>query len=739
MRKSLCLIYCIFCVVLFSSFAEAAHVQSFSLEAHYAVPGGGVAEIVAGTPDGLFLFYTNASGCKVGVLDISNPRKPLPATDISMGDAEPTSAAVSRDGKYLVAVARNGDGFDMPTPGTLSIYNIEKRDDPSFLGCVNIGIGPDSVALAERDGKIAAIVAIEDEETDSEGEATIDGKRPGRVDVVTLNLKDPSASRVASLEFPKFMLDEIQGLNFSTDPQPEFVAIHPNQREFAVTLQENNAVAVVDIENFERPKVKTIFCAGTAERKADLTKDGKVDFADAFKGRREPDGVAYITVGNKVYLALANEGDTNLKTFGDGVYSGGRGLSLYRLDEKFDGKLEGTLVWDSGLELERAASLLGHYPESRSNSRSLEVEGVVGARLYDDNLMIAVSERGSFAAVYRVNDPEKPELIEILPTGVSPEGVTVLTGRSDGKKLLVTANEVDGTINIYSAKDSAGAPDPENPTIYSKNIPWSALSGFTSDGQDIYSVPDNARSPSVIWQLSIKDVNSGRVEVSREIPLKKEDIPAAYDLEGICWTKDGFWLASEGAESAGNLLIFVRHDGTVEAEYPLPPEFFARYGDPKNYGFEGVTTAPNGKVYAAFQRGFVLNRSEAAILCFDPVSKEWQVAWYPLETHSKDPEKFWMGLSDIAALDDGRILVLERDKGMGGTSEVKRIYAIDSQTFANEKKLEKKLVFDILKEKNLLLEKVESLCVLNGVVWIATDNDGAGWTQMLNLGSVPKR
>jgi hypothetical protein len=98
-----------------------------------------------------------------------------------------------------------------------------------------------------------------------------------------------------------------------------------------------------------------------------------------------------------------------------------------------------------------------------------------------------------------------------------------------------------------------------------------------------------------------------------------------------------------------------------------------------------------------------------------------------------------MGLSDIAALDDGRLLILERDKGMGGTAEVKRIYSIDSKAFANEKKLEKKLVFDILKEKNMLLEKAESLCVLNGAMWIATDNDGAGWTQMFDLGSASTR
>jgi WD40 repeat protein len=731
MRKNSFPLYCLFCVFLFSGFAEAAHVQSFGLESHYAVPGGGTAEIVAGTPDGLFLFYTDASGGKIGALDISNPKEPFPAAYIALGDVEPTSAAVSRNGKYLAVAARGGDGLDKPAPGTLFIYDIEKRGAPLLLGHVKIGIGPDSVALAERDGKIAAVVAIEDEETDSEGEATIGGKRPGRVDVVTLNLENIAASRVASVEFPKSMLDGVSGVNFSSDPQPEFTAIRPDQREFAVTLQENNAVAIVDIENFENPKVKTIFCAGTAERKADLKNDGKVDFTGAFKGRREPDGVAYITVGDNVYLALANEGDTNLKTFGDGVYSGGRGLSLHRLD--------GTLVWDSGLELEHAASLSGHYPESRSNSRSLEVEGVIGAHLYGDSLMIAVSERGSFAAVYRVNDPEKPELVKILPTGVSPEGVTVLTGRSDGKKLIVTANEVDGTINIYSASDAASKPDPASPAIYSKNIPWSALSGFSSDGRDIYAVPDNAVSPSVIWRLDMKDARGGRVEVASEIPLKKGGVPAVYDLEGICRTKDGFWLVSEGARSGENLLVFAGYDGTVEAEHSLPSEFFTRYGDPENYGFEGVTVAADGKVYAALQRGFVLGGSESAILRFDPVSKEWSAARYPLESHSKNSKKFWMGLSDIAALDDGRLLILERDKGMGGTAEVKRIYAVDSNAFTDGGKLEKELVFDILKEKNMLLEKTESLCALNGDMWIAVDNDGAGWTQMLNLGPVPKR
>ena len=716
---------CLFCVVP----AEAAHVRSCVPEAHYAVPGGEVAEIVAASPDGMFLYYTNASGKKVGVLDISDPANPKAAAYISTGDAEPTSAAVSADGKYLAVVMRNGDGLDNPAPGTLSLYDISDAGKPSHIGDVEIGIGPDSAALVNQSGNLVAVVAIEDEETDAEGEATLGGKRPGRVDVIVLNRDDPAASRVSPVFFPESLLAGIAGVNFTADPQPEFIAIHPSQTEAAVTLQENNAVAIIDISNPEAPKVKNVFCAGMVERKADIEKDGAVDFSGGFKGRREPDAIAYVTVGDETYLAVANEGDTSLKTFGDGVYSGGRGVSLLRLD--------GTPVWDSGVELERSAALAGHYPDSRSESRSVEVEGCASAEVYDDTLLVAASERGSFAAVYRVDDASRPELLKILPTGIGPEGIAIVTSRSDGKKLLITSNESDGTVNIYSmwAGDVRG--NPQKPEIKSSKFPWSALSGFSSDGKDIYAVPDNARAPSCIWRIDMSGVGEGVMDIAEEINLVKDSKPAAYDLEGICVTGEGFWLAAEGAKGEENALVFARRDGTVISEYPISKGLLDKYGDPKNYGFEGLAVSPDGKkIYAALQRGFVTSAPQAAILRFDVDSRQWEAAWYPLEKHSKDPEKYWMGISDIEMDGDSSLLVVERDKGMGGTAEVKRVYSVDLSDWRNESALRKTLVSDILAEHGLLLEKVESLCLLGGNMWIATDNDGAGWTQVINLGPI---
>ncbi len=706
--------------------AYAEGVKSFKPEAHFATPGGEEPEIVASTPDGNFLYYTSAPAKKIGVLDISEPSKPVPAKSLATGEAEPTSLAVSRDGKYLVVVMRNGDALNKPVPSTLSLYGLKDKSSPEHIGDVSLGIGSDSVALAENDGRLIAVVAIEDEENDDSGEAALDGKRPGRVDVVVLNTNSPEKSILNSVEFPKALLEGVKGVNFTSDPQPEFVAVHPNQKEFAVTLQENNAVAVVDIADPEKPVIKTIFCAGTVERKADVKKDGKIDFSDSFNGRRESDGIAYITAGDEVCLALANEGDTDVKTFGDKVFSGGRGVSLHKMD--------GSVLWDSGLELEQRAALLGYYPDHRSNKRSIEAEGVTGARFYGDDLLITVSERGSFIAVYRVPASFQPELIGLLPAGISPEGIIAIDGRSDSKKLIVSANEVAGTINIYSVSEGEQVYSPDEPLIYSETIPWCAISGFSTDGTDIYAVPDDACQPSVIWTLSMADINNGKVKVAAETVITKDGKPVNYDLEGVCWTKEGFWLVSEGKKGEENVLIFAAHDGTVKAEYSLPAELISKHGEPDKFGFEGVAATSDGKsVYVAMQRGFDSSKPMSAILRFDTASLKWETAWYPLEQHSKDPKKFWMGLSDLALAGDNKLLVIERDKGMGGTSEVKRIYAVDVSSFKDGMKLEKKLVSDVLKEKNMLLEKLESLCVLGESLWVATDNDGAGWTQMLRI------
>jgi DNA-binding beta-propeller fold protein YncE len=381
------------------------------------VTGGAVAEIVSATPDGQTLVFTNAGDKRLGFVDITTPKVPslLGTLDLtSLG--EPTSVAVTPDGKYaVVAVLRD------PNPGLLLFVNIATRQ---IVGRLRLqGIGPDSIAITPDGSKV--IIAIEDQED----EDNLPGKRPGSINIVKINAAKPSQSTITKVALN---LSGISGVNYPTDPQPEFVAINPAGTIAAVTLQENNAIALLDIP---KARIIRIFSAGITRHLADLTEDGKIRFNQRFRGRREPDGIAFTRDGN--YLATANEGDTDLETFGDGIWSGGRGWSIFNL--------QGKVVYDSSSTLEQAAAKRGLYPDDRSENRGIEAEGITVAQFGSLQAAFVISERGSFIAGYDLTNVRSPQRFALVPTGVSPEGIVAIPQRN----LVITANELDGTLSIF--------------------------------------------------------------------------------------------------------------------------------------------------------------------------------------------------------------------------------------------------------------------------------------------------
>jgi hypothetical protein len=69
----------------------------------------------------------------------------------------------------------------------------------------------------------------------------------------------------------------------------------------------------------------------------------------------------------------------------------------------------------------------------------VELESVEFATFGGVPMAFVASERASVVAVYDLTDPANPVLKQILPSGVSPEGIVAIPERN----LLVTANEVD--------------------------------------------------------------------------------------------------------------------------------------------------------------------------------------------------------------------------------------------------------------------------------------------------------
>jgi hypothetical protein len=238
----------------------------------------------------------------------------------------------------------------------------------------------------------------------------------------------------------------------------------------------------------------------------------------------------------------------------------------------------------------------------------------------------------------------------------------------------------------------------------------------------------------------------GRVVIDQVVPLTEQGQPLKVDPEGIARVADGFWIASEGATVDGNELIKVNAAGAVQQRIKLPASVQAKFANAKtSTGYEGVAASADGQtLYMAIQRGYDLGKPQAAILKLHLPTMAWTSAFYPLEQHSKDAKTYWMGLSEIQLMEGGpgsqddRLLLLERDKGGGEGraihAEVKRVYSVDAADVVEGAVLKKTLVKDLRQDFNWLHEKAEGMVVFQGGLWVVNDNDGAGWTRLLNTG-----
>ena len=774
--------------------------RSFRPLARFMVPTRTSAEIVSATPDGETLVYTDATNGTVGIVDISDPAHPTQTHTIPTGGS-PTSVAVTPDGLYAlvaVKVQAYGEGEDLttlpdPVPGRLLLISlVNPAGAPVVYQFPNgpggaIGYQPDSVALTTVGGVLYAVVALENEpivvvedgldlvylapepagvspcptvapfEFDGDSYEGCDLSDPGYVQVVRVNTSAPSLTFVSNIGFPA---TDMAGLDYPADAQPEFVATRGTR--VAVTLQENNGFAVIDLTTPASP-TREIFSAGTVNvQRADLTDNAEIDFSETYPadaladqpdaGKRVPDGIAWDAEGGQLFLA--NEGEFD--------YTGGRGWSAF--------SASGSLLWDDQGQLEQIAVTRGSYPDGRSDAKGIETEGVTTGVFGAEEFAFVTSERGAFVAVYRLVGWGQPRFQQLLPTGLGPEAVLAIPSRG----LFVTADEGDdgaeGSISIFESVRGQWKGTADRPLLESSSVDeaWSALSGFAADPanhQRLYSVPDNAL-PTSIFQI---DVDNTRARVRELVKVTKNGVPQRYDLEGIAIDTSkvapaagaGFWLAHEGNASCTvsafqpNLLIQVDANGAwlqevrlptvIEPDRPTTPACSGSQptGTIASNGFEGLAITPDGQyILVAIQRPFKgeapgSGATHTRIGRYNVETGAWDFFAYPLFVSADKT----IGLSEITLMGGNQAGqpvwgVIERDNRYGITATWKRVFTftLPAQSCAAGQTLAQcvaagalitKSSFEDLSDDYFPLEKVESLAVTrSGDVWTALDNDG---------------
>ncbi|MEM1416972.1 MAG: choice-of-anchor I family protein [Myxococcota bacterium] len=458
----------------------------------------------------------------------------------------------------ILAVAASAD--PVTDPGVVAFYN---ADNLLFLGAVEVGANPDCVEFTPDGSRL--IVANEGEPdassidvsafpifdpteiTDPEGSVSI-------IDVPAVD-GDFTSLTVRTADFRAFngMEDELsaEGVRFpgrafnplttvAMDFEPEYVAT--NGTTAWVTLQEANAIAVVDLET---ATVTDIFGLGVKDHSVQRM---GLDASDRdgigggpgvnirpwpIVGAYMPDTIKYYETGGRGFLVTANEGDgreLEVEVAGEdevlfadevriadltldpGAYPNAAELqresALGRLNgSAVDGDIDGDgdidqlwsfggrsfsiwdaetgeQIYDSGDDFELLTSVIygtnfnndndANDGDGRSDNKGPEPEALeVGFFSFRWYAFVGLERMGGFL-VYDITSPSDPifnyyspgaafrnfdsNLEELVTSGsldqpdLAPESFVYIDNFSSpsGNGLLLTSNEVSGTLGIFS-------------------------------------------------------------------------------------------------------------------------------------------------------------------------------------------------------------------------------------------------------------------------------------------------
>lgn len=289
--------------------------------------GVSAAEIPAFDAASKRLFVVNAQLGAVDVLNLANPANPvkigvIDATAVLAG-AEINSVAVHNG---IVAVA-----IQAPVKTDTGRMALYRASDLSLISSVTIGALPDMVTFTP-DGNTVLVA--------NEGEPSDDYQVDPEGSVSIIDVRNPAAPVVRTATFTAFNGQEatlraagvrIYGPNATAakDFEPEYIAVSADSKTAWVTLQENNAMAKVDIATATVTDVlplgyKDHGVAGN-ELDASDTDGGTINIKTwpGVRGMYLPDAMASYTVGGATYLVTANEGDARAWGEDNAAYWGG--------------------------------------------------------------------------------------------------------------------------------------------------------------------------------------------------------------------------------------------------------------------------------------------------------------------------------------------------------------------------------------------------------------------------------
>ncbi|MFN0039707.1 MAG: choice-of-anchor I family protein [Burkholderiales bacterium] len=358
---------------------------------------------------------------------------------------------------------------DRRNPGMVLFYDTRTRLHSGPINAVPVGPLPDMLTFTHNGRKL--LVANEGTPNAVADTPYVSPDPAGSVSIIDVETRSVIAT--ATLAGVPVSGDNAR-TNTGMDFEPEYIAVDEDDRKAYVTLQEGNAMAVLDLRRHEFTRV---FGLGAK----DFSQPGnQIDPLDTVppvvgflspdaKGLYMPDGLAVYERRGKTYLVMANEGDfreDNADRVAASTLGAVAPLNRLRVSsaDSSAGNLfaagarsfsirneDGGLVYDSGDFLDKKAAELGIYDDSRSRDKGVEPEGVALLDIAGRTYAFIGLERTlkGAVAVFDITRPTEVRFVDIIVTDgdVSPEGLAAYQYRGDF--FLAIANEVSRTTTLY--------------------------------------------------------------------------------------------------------------------------------------------------------------------------------------------------------------------------------------------------------------------------------------------------
>jgi len=289
-----------------------------------AVFDGSAAEIVDFDPATGRAFVVNAQAGGVDVYSLAAPASPIfveeldvaadvaAAIDgIAAADLGAVNSVAIRSASNTMAVAIAAE--PETNNGYVAFY---QASDGTFLAAVEVGALPDSLAISP-DGN-TVVVANEGQPS---GDYTIDPE--GSISVIDISggASTVAAANVTAVTFDGLVAADIPGVRISGPGgdiaaalEPEYVTISDDSATAYVSLQENNAIAEVDLATGTLTDIWALGFKDHRNPGNELDVSNRDDVINIRNwpvyGVYMPDSIATYTVNGVPYVVTANEGDS---------------------------------------------------------------------------------------------------------------------------------------------------------------------------------------------------------------------------------------------------------------------------------------------------------------------------------------------------------------------------------------------------------------------------------------------